>query len=234
MPSIPSPFSRGSEGELFGSYDEFAVASITAPNEFLERHDLGAGDDHVAFHRLTRELFEERTVYDMTFNYNLARLNLDTRHPNAGYRYAEAVDDPNVLRAEFTPTTPFCPQTHTLTVGSFRAWNGLTERHGYELVRVRSHPMHHQSEAINDQLAEIEAAFRETGTVPDPANGSTTTYAAAPRTNTTAPMAASPSRTASSTSIGTTPGRRWRSSRRSRHRSNRPCRFSRRAPPPSH
>jgi len=72
----------------------------------------------------------------MTFNYNLARLNLDTRHTGAGYRYAverddaddavEAEDIDRVLRAEFTPTTLFCPQTHTLTIGSFRAWNGLS------------------------------------------------------------------------------------------------------------
>jgi len=67
-----------------------------------------------------------------------------------GYRYAEETDDPSVLRAEFTPTTPFCPQTHTLTIGSFRAWNGLSERHEYDLVRVRAAPMHHQSEAINE------------------------------------------------------------------------------------
>jgi len=101
----------------------------------------------------------------MTFNYNLARLNLDTRHSNAGYRYAERTDDPSVLRAEFTPTTPFCPQTHTLTIGSFRAWNGLSERHEYDLVRVRAAPMHHQSEAINEQLGEVEEAYIETGSV---------------------------------------------------------------------
>jgi len=91
----------------------------------------------------------------MTFNYNLARLNLDTRHTSAGYRYADERDDAidavesedidRVLRAEFTPTTPFCPQTHTLTIGSFRAWNGLADRHEYDLVRVRAAPMHHQS-----------------------------------------------------------------------------------------
>jgi len=50
----------------------------------------------------------------MTFNYNLARLNLDTRHTSAGYRYADERDDAidavesedidRVLRAEFTPT----------------------------------------------------------------------------------------------------------------------------------
>ncbi|MFD1647695.1 hypothetical protein [Haloarchaeobius litoreus] len=174
MPSFPSPFGNDDDS-LFDSYDEFVPDHNPPADEFLDGHDVLAGTDHVAFHRLTRELFEERKVYDMTFNYNLARLNLDTRHKNAGYRYAvevdngtEAIDDDSierVLRAEFTPTTPFCPQTHTLTIGSFRAWNGLADRHEYDLVRVRAAPMHHQSNAINDQLAELERTFRRTGDV---------------------------------------------------------------------
>lgn len=172
MPGFPSPFG-GDDGDLFDSYDEFVLDDVPTPGEFLEGHEVLAGDDHVAFHRLTRDLFEERKVYDMTFNYNLARLNLDTRHANAGYRYAVERSDAGdaitadgterVLRAEFTPTTPFCPQTHTLTVGSFRAWNGLAARHEFDLVRVRAAPMHHQSEAINAQLAEIEETYCETG-----------------------------------------------------------------------
>jgi hypothetical protein len=172
MPGIPSPFG-GEDDDLFDDYDEFTVDSEPMPGRFLEDHDVLAGRDHAAFHRLTRELFEERKVYDMTFNYNLARLNLDTRHKNAGYRYArerpdtndaidaEGVDD--VVRAEFTPTTPFCPQTHTLTIGSFRAWNGLSEHHECDLVRVRAAPMHHQSDAINEQLAEIEETYLANG-----------------------------------------------------------------------
>jgi hypothetical protein len=174
MPSFPSPFGKDDDS-LFDSYDEFVPDHNPMPDRFLEGHDVLAGSNHIAFHRLTRELFEERKVYDMTFNYNLARLNLDTRHKNAGYRYAvedrdaeDAIDDESVdriLRAEFTPTTPFCPQTHTLTIGSFRAWNGLSERHEYDLVRVRPSPMHHQSEAISDQLAELEQTYLETGDV---------------------------------------------------------------------
>jgi hypothetical protein len=113
----------------------------------------------------------------MTFGYNLARLNLDSRHEDAGYRYAVESDDvvevpdasipadPTVLRAEFTPTTPFCPQTHTLTIGSFRAWNGLRNRHEFDLVRVRAAEMHHQATAINDRLVSLEEAFLETGDV---------------------------------------------------------------------
>jgi hypothetical protein len=174
MVSIPSPFGKDDDS-LFDSYDEFVSDHNPMPDRFLEGHDVVAGSDHIAFHRLTRKLFEERKVYDMTFNYNLARLNLDTRHKNAGYRYAVedqstegAIDDESVdrvLRAEFTPTTPFCPQTHTLTIGSFRAWNGLTDHHEYDLVRVRPAPMHHQSEAISDQLAELERKYLETGDV---------------------------------------------------------------------
>lgn len=165
MAGFPSPFGLNDD-ELFDDYDEFVPEHIPPVGDFLEGHDVLTEDDHIAFHELTRDLFEDRTVYDMTFNYNLARLNLDTRHENAGYRYAEQTDDSSILRAEFTPTTPFCPQTHTLTIGSFRAWNGLSDRHDYDLVRVRAATMHHQSEAINAQLAELEAAFEETGTVP--------------------------------------------------------------------
>jgi len=104
----------------------------------------------------------------MTFNYNLARLNLDRRHPNAGYRYAVQAEDPGVLRAEFTPTTPFCPQSHTLTIGSFRAWNGLSDRHDYDLVRVRVAPMHHASDDIDDELERLEERFLEEGSVETP------------------------------------------------------------------
>lgn len=128
------------------------------------------GQAHIEFHRVTEQLFEDRGVYDMTFGYNLAQLNRDTRHPDAGNRYAEETDEPSVLRAEFTPTTPFCPQSDTLTKGSLRAWNGLATRHGYDLVRVRVSDMHHQSEGINDALAELERDYRE-GVLPgDTAN----------------------------------------------------------------
>lgn len=174
MPGFPSPFGKD-DNSLFDSYDEFVPDHNPKVDRFLERNDILTGSDHVAFHRLTRELFEERKVYDMTFNYNLARLNLDTRHTNAGYRYAvecsgsdDAIEDDSVypvLRAEFTPTTPFCPQTHTLTIGSFRAWNGLSDRHEYGLVRVRADSMHHKSGPINDQLAEIEQSYLDTGDV---------------------------------------------------------------------
>lgn len=154
---------------LFGSYDEFVPESIPDPGPFLTDHEVLTGPEHTSFHRLTRALFEARTVYDITFDYNLARLNLDTRHPDAGYRYAvEAPGTPasvertgidRVLRAEFTPTTAFCPQTETLTLGSFRAWNELSNWHEYDFVRVRVAPMHHRSESINGRLAENECDY---------------------------------------------------------------------------
>jgi hypothetical protein len=172
MPSIPSPFGSDDDS-LYDSYDAFVPEHLPEPGLFLENHDVLTGTEHVAFHRMTRELFEKRTVYDMTFNYNLARLNLDSRHETAGYRYAieregedgavDSADADRVLRAEFTPTTPFCPQTNTLTVGSFRAWNGLSDRHEFDLVRVRAAPMHHNSGAINERLVELDETYLETG-----------------------------------------------------------------------
>jgi hypothetical protein len=160
-------------GALFDSYDEYVPANVPEPGRSLEGHDVLDGEAHLEFHELTRELFEERGVYDMTFGYNLARLNLDTRHRNAGYRYAversstsppsqaredaEDTEDLSILWAEFTPTTPFCPQSDTLTKGSFRAWNGLSDRHEYDVVRVRVDEMHHRADGINEMLAEMEA-----------------------------------------------------------------------------
>jgi len=161
---------RGDDSDSgFDPRDAFVDERLPDPGEFLTGEVL-TGRDHAAFHRLTQALFEERGVYDMTFGYNLARLNHDQRHPDAGFRYAREAED-SVLRAEFTPTTEFCPQSDTLTTGAFRAWNGLTDRHEYDLVKVRVAPMHHQSESINEKLRDLEAEFRETGEVPDGRNG---------------------------------------------------------------
>lgn len=167
MNGFPSPFSGPSDGEseMFDEYDQFAPDYIPTPGWFLEGHAILVDEDHIAFHEITKDIFEDRGVYDMTFGYNLARLNLDTRHPDAGYRYALDSDNPSVLRAEFTPTTPFCPQSDTLTKGSFRAWNGLSDRHEYEIVRVRVAEMHHRSDEINDALEDIEKKYFETGSV---------------------------------------------------------------------
>jgi len=144
-------------GTTFDDRDAFVPEHLPAPGPFLDGHRVLTGEAHGAFHERTYDIFEERGVYDVTFDYNLARLNLDVRYEDAGFRYAEEADAPSVLRAEFTPTTAFCPQTETLTVGAARAWNGLADRHDYDLVRVRAAPMHHESAAINDRLAEMEA-----------------------------------------------------------------------------
>lgn len=146
--------------EDFDDYDKFAIEHLPEPGAFLDGHEVLEGEEHVEFHRTTRDIFEERRVYDMTFGYNLARLNLDRRHPNAGYRYAEEND--SILRAEFTPTTEFCPQSHTLAIGSFRAWNGLSDRHSYDEVRVRVDGMHHNSDEINERMREIEKKYEDT------------------------------------------------------------------------
>jgi hypothetical protein len=175
--NIPSPFSG--DDATFDDYDAFVPESIPDPGRYLAEHDVLTGRDHLAVHRLTRTLFDERGVYDMTFGYNLARLNLDVRHPDAGYRYARergATDGPDagdrrVLVAEFTPTTEFCPQSTTLAKGSFRAWNGLADRHEYDLVRVRVDEMHHKSGVINEELRDHEARYLESGELPDERGG---------------------------------------------------------------
>jgi hypothetical protein len=150
---LPSPF--GTAEADFDAYDEFVPAHLPDIGPFLVDADVLTGDAHVAFHETTRELFAERSVKDATFGYNLARLNLDSRHPDAGFRYGE--ERPDVLRAEFTPTTEFCPQSDTLCVAAFRAWNGLADRHDYDLVRVRVAPMHQRARAVNGRLRSLEA-----------------------------------------------------------------------------
>jgi hypothetical protein len=150
----------------FDAYDEFVPEHIPDPGPFLAGHDVLTGHEHAALHRFVRRLFEERGVYDMTFGYNLARLNLDQRHPEAGYRYAvEHEDDRRILRAEFTPTTEFCPQSDTLTIGTFRALNGERDRHQFDLVAVRVDDMHHEAVSINGKLRQLEETFRETGEI---------------------------------------------------------------------
>ena len=154
------------DGETeFGDETAFEPEYLPDPGSFLLGQDVLDGQRHVQFHQLTAEIFEERGVYDMTFGYNLAKLNRDTRHTEAGYRYAVDAEDPSVLRAEFSPTTEFCPQSDTLTKGSFRAWNALSDRHEYDLVRVRVAETHQQSDAVNETLAEMERQYRETGSL---------------------------------------------------------------------
>jgi hypothetical protein len=149
----------------FDAYDEFVPEHIPDPGPFLAGHDVLTGREHLAVHRFAHRLFEERGVYDMTFGYNLARLNLDERHPDAGFRYARESGSSGVLRAEFTPTTEFCPQSDTLTIGSFRAFNGERNRHEYDIVEVRVDETHQQSTGINGTLEQLAETFRDTGDV---------------------------------------------------------------------
>lgn len=151
----------GGDDASFDSYDEFVPGHIPEPGAFLTDASVLTGREHVVVHRLARRVFEERGVYDVTFGYNLARLNLDVRHPNAGFRYAET--DESTLLAEFTPTTEFCPQSDTLALGAFRAFNGQTDSHEYDLVRVRVGTMHHEAARINRKLAAMEQTYAETG-----------------------------------------------------------------------
>jgi hypothetical protein len=147
------PFGRSrSGGPSFDPYDEFVPDHLPDPGPAIRDHDVLEGEDHVRVHQIARGVFEERGVYDSTFGYNLAKLNLDHRHPDAGFRYAT---DGATLIAEFTPTTAFCPQSSVLTTAAHRAWNGLSDRHDFDAVEIRIAPMHQHSEAINEELAEL-------------------------------------------------------------------------------
>ena len=150
----------------FDDADAFVPENLPGPGTFLDGHDVLVDQPHAAFHRLTADLFEERGVYDVTFGYNLALLNRDSGHPDAGYRYAKDVADSSVLRAEFTPTTPFCPQSRALTIASFRAWNELADRHEYDLLRVHVAESHHESAPINVALDRLAERYCETGAIP--------------------------------------------------------------------
>ncbi len=149
-------FRSGSDENHFDKKGEFVPAHIPEPGPFLADHDVLTGDRHVSVHTTAETLFKARGVYDMTFGYNLAKLNRDTRHPDAGFRYAKEREDPTVLRIEFTPTTEFCPQSDTLAKGAFRAWNGLLERHEYDRVRVRVAPTHDRAEETNAMLSQLD------------------------------------------------------------------------------
>jgi hypothetical protein len=156
----------GSADETFDDPDSFVPAHLPEPGPFLDGGRVLEGSDHTAVHGWSREAFEARGVYDPTFGYNLARLNLDARHPDAGIRYAFDGDD---LRAEFTPTTAFCPQAETLAVAAFRAWNDRGEGAetpappadlGVEHVRVRVAPRHRDHERIDSRLRSLEPPER--------------------------------------------------------------------------
>lgn len=148
-----------SNDESFDRYDEYVPATLPEPGWFLSGQDVLTDTEHIQFHQTTRDIFEEVKLYDVSFDYNLARLNLDDRHPNAGFRYAVETESDGALRAEFTPKTQFCPQSLTITKASFRALNGLSDQHDYDLVRVRVDRMHYKADAINDILQQQEETY---------------------------------------------------------------------------
>ncbi|MFB6189226.1 MAG: hypothetical protein ABEI57_05035 [Halapricum sp.] len=162
MPGIPS---LGGGADTFDDQDTYVPEHLPEPGSFLDGHDVLTGDDHVAVHRMAREVFEARGVYDVTFGYNLAKLNRDTRHPDAGFRYARDNDDPMTLLAEFTPTTEFCPQGDSLAVGAFRAFNAESDAHEFDLVSVRVDEMLQEAPLVNQRLQAMESHYVETGEI---------------------------------------------------------------------
>jgi hypothetical protein len=92
MAGIPLPISGPGTGvssdDGFETYDSFLTAEVPEPGPFVQCQEIFAGTEDAAFHRLSKRLFDDRGVYDVTFGYKLARLNLDPRHPGNGYRYA--------------------------------------------------------------------------------------------------------------------------------------------------
>lgn len=165
-------FGFGSDDDVFDDRDDFVPDHIPEPGPFLEDHDVLTAEDHVALHQHAEDAFEQYGVYDATFGYNLARLNLDRRHPDAGLRYARDAEEPAVLRVEFTPTTPFCPQSESLTRGTFRALTATADSGTYESVEVRVHPMHHAADGVNETLARAAERYDETGSLDSVPRGS--------------------------------------------------------------
>jgi hypothetical protein len=156
---MPNPFGRNESGEPeFDGDDEFVPDYLPEPGPHLTDHEILAGEEHVAVHRMVGDVFEDRGVSDSTFGYNLATLNLDPRHPDAGFRYAienrgdDESDADAILHVEFTPTTAVCPQGDVLATAASRALNGLADRHRFDRVAVHVAPIHQDSDAINEKL----------------------------------------------------------------------------------
>jgi hypothetical protein len=156
-------FPFGSTADEFDDEGSFVPPHLPDPGSFLTGEDgaVLTGEAHVRVHDWSYDVFEVRGVYDATFGYNLARLNHDSRRPDAGIRYARDGDE---LRAEFTPTTAFCPQAETLAVAAFRAWNDRGDGaetpappDGVDHVRVRVALLHRDHKRINARLRSLES-----------------------------------------------------------------------------
>jgi hypothetical protein len=162
MPGLP--FVGGEDGPPLDDVDAFVPQHLPDPGPALADADVLTGEAHLAVHATVRGVFEERGVEDLSIGYNLADLNRDRRHPDAGLRYGTAAGGDR-LWAELTPATAFCPGAHAVARGAFRALNAERERLDVERVRVRVRE-HLRADAIDEGLAALDAAFRETGTLP--------------------------------------------------------------------
>jgi len=147
-------FLGGSEPQ-FDPADAFVPEHIPEPGAFLAGHDVLGGRDHVALHRTAADAFEEYGVYDATFGYNLARLNRDPRHTDAGFRYAEEADDPTTLGPSSRRLPPSVRRPNRSRGG--RSALDAVDTHGYELVRVRVDASLDGSDAVNERLAKLES-----------------------------------------------------------------------------
>lgn len=159
-------FDRLSRSSKLDDWAEFVPEHLPAPGPHLDGHDVLAGDDHVDLHQRVRDVFELRGVYDAAYGYNLARLNLDRRYPDAGLRYAVAAGDEDCLRVAFTPTTAVCPETASLAPAILRATT--EEEIGYDRVRVRVTPRYQHADRVNETLRELETVADERGSLPAP------------------------------------------------------------------
>lgn len=159
-------FDRLSRGSTLDDWDVFVPEHLPAPGPHLDGHDVLTGRAHVELHQRVRDVFERRGVYDAAYGYNLARLNLDRRYPEAGLRYAVAAGDEDCLRVAFTPTTAVCPETASLAPAILRATT--EEEIGYGRVRVRVTPRYQYADRVNEALRKLEAVADERGSLPAP------------------------------------------------------------------
>lgn len=68
MPGFPSIGGGSSDdGDLFGEYEQFDPEYIPESGWFLSGHNVLVDDAHTEFHEVTKEIFDDRGVYDMTF-----------------------------------------------------------------------------------------------------------------------------------------------------------------------
>lgn len=161
---------RFTRNGFLDDWDEYRPDTLPAPGAHLDGHDVLTGERHLELHRSVRDVFERRGVYDAAYGYNLARLNLDTRFPDAGLRYAveerPASPEQEVLRVAFTPTSAVCPETVSLAPGILRALTAEAGDVGSDRVRVRVTGRYQHADRLNAVLRDLEQVAQERGSVP--------------------------------------------------------------------